>query len=69
MALEKPYKSGDVIHDISAPPRLFRCDKDTGNSLHILRKTDGKAGEINVETEAVNWTDNTSCNEKLRKGP
>ncbi len=66
-----PYKSGDVIHDMMAPsglPALFPRDKDAENSLHILRETDGRAGEINVETEEVNRTDNTSCNEKLRKG-
>ncbi len=66
-----PYKSGDVIHDMMAPsglPALFPHDKDAENSLHILQETDGRAGEINVETEAVNRTDNTSCNEKLGKG-
>lgn len=66
-----PYKSGDVIHDMLAPsglPALFPRDKDAENSLHILRQTDGRAGEINVETEAVNRTDNTSCNENS-KGP
>ncbi len=65
-----PYKSGDVIHDMSALsglPALFPRDKDAEHSLHILRQTDGRAGEINVEMEAVNRTDNTSRNEKLER--
>lgn len=70
-ALQERWCNSRHVGSTSAPsglPALFPRDKDTENSLHILRQTDGRAGEINVETEAVNRTDNTSCNEKLRKG-